>query len=81
MQNYSFVFTLVFACTLVVGLLLRFYLATRQIRHVAHNRSTVPAAFAALKLPATDAEALNRLLQELAWDAVIHHPLSGVATR
>ena len=23
-------------------------------------------------------EALNRLLQELAWDAVIHHPLSGV---
>ena len=21
---------------------------------------------------------LNRLLQELAWDAVIHHPLSGV---
>ena len=41
----------------------------------------VPAALAALKLPATDAEALNRLLQELAWDAVIHHPLSGVATR
>jgi hypothetical protein len=25
-----------------------------------------------------DAPALNRLLQELAWDAVIHHPLSGV---
>ena len=24
------------------------------------------------------AEGLNRLLQELAWDAVIHHPLSGV---
>ncbi len=23
-------------------------------------------------------QALNRLLQELAWDAVIHHPLSGV---
>ena len=21
---------------------------------------------------------LNRLLQELAWDAVIHHPLSGI---
>ena len=41
----------------------------------------VPAALAALKLPAADAEALNRLLQELAWDAVIHHPLSGVATR
>ena len=25
-----------------------------------------------------DAEDLNRLLQELAWDAVTHHPLSGV---
>ena len=47
MQNYSFVFTLVFAAALVVGLLVRFYLATRQIRHVAQNRSAVPAAFAA----------------------------------
>jgi hypothetical protein len=25
-----------------------------------------------------DVNALNRLLQELAWDAVTHHPLSGV---
>jgi hypothetical protein len=25
-----------------------------------------------------DAESLNRLLQEVAWDAVTHHPLSGV---
>jgi hypothetical protein len=25
-----------------------------------------------------NAEGLNRLLQDLAWDAVIHHPLSGV---
>ncbi|MFA4943770.1 MAG: fibronectin type III domain-containing protein [Lentisphaeria bacterium] len=28
-----------------------------------------------------NAEELNRLLQELAWDAVIHHPLSGVTGR
>jgi hypothetical protein len=28
-----------------------------------------------------DIAALNRLLQELAWDAVIHHPLSGVTGR
>jgi hypothetical protein len=34
----------------------------------------VPAAIA--KLP--EAEKLNRLLQELAWDAVTQHPLSGV---
>jgi hypothetical protein len=34
----------------------------------------------ALKIPgdAKDLDALNRLLQTLAWDAVIHHPLSGV---
>jgi STE24 endopeptidase len=47
MQNYSLVFTLVFAAALVIGLLVRFYLATRQIRHVAKNRPTVPPAFAA----------------------------------
>ena len=46
MQNYSLVFTLVFAALLVMGLLVRFYLATRQIRHVAQNRNAVPAAFA-----------------------------------
>ena len=34
----------------------------------------VPAAIA--KLP--EAEKLNRMLQELAWDAVTQHPLSGV---
>jgi STE24 endopeptidase len=47
MQNFSLIFTLVFATVLVIGLLVRFYLATRQIRHVAQNRSAVPAAFAA----------------------------------
>jgi len=47
MQNYSLIFTLIFAATLVAGLLTRFYLATRQIRHVAKNRDVVPAAFAA----------------------------------
>lgn len=30
---------------------------------------------------AKDAEALNRLLQELAWDAVVHHRLSGVTQK
>ncbi|MGB4118395.1 MAG: M48 family metallopeptidase [Polaromonas sp.] len=46
MQNYSLIFTSVFAAVLVVGLLVRFYLATRQIRYVAQNRDAVPAAFA-----------------------------------
>ena len=40
-------FTVVFSIALVLGLLARFYLATRQMRHVAKNRSVVPAAFAA----------------------------------
>jgi STE24 endopeptidase len=46
MQDYSFVFTVVFSAVLVLGLLTRFYLASRQIRHIAQHRSTVPAAFA-----------------------------------
>lgn len=45
--DYSFVFTLVFAAVLVLGLLAKFYLASRQIRHVAQHRDKVPAAFAA----------------------------------
>ncbi len=41
-----FTFTLAFATALVVGLLLKLWLATRQIRHVAEHRAAVPAAFA-----------------------------------
>ena len=42
----SLVFTLLFAVVLALGLLIRFYLASRQIRHVARRRDEVPAAFA-----------------------------------
>jgi len=42
----SLALTLVFALTLLLGLLLRFWLATRQMRHVAGHRQAVPAAFA-----------------------------------
>ncbi|WP_309682176.1 M48 family metallopeptidase [Polaromonas sp.] len=45
--DLSLVFTLVFAALLVLGLLAKFYLASRQIRHVAAHRDQVPAAFAA----------------------------------
>ncbi len=45
--NYSLAFTLVFALLIVLGLITRFYLATRQIRHVARHRDAVPAAFTA----------------------------------
>lgn len=37
----------------------------------------VPSDFIKANKPEWDAR-LNRLLQELAWDAVIHHPMSGV---
>ena len=38
--------TLCFAAALVAGLLVKFWLATRQIRHVATHRASVPAPFA-----------------------------------
>lgn len=41
----------------------------------------VPAVLGNLKLPADETEALNRLLQDLAWQAVIHHSLSGVVAK
>ena len=47
MNDYSLVFTFVFCAALVLGVLLKFYLASRQIRHVARHRNSVPAAFAA----------------------------------
>ena len=46
MQDYSFVFSVAFSGALVLALLVRFYLASRQIRHIAQHRSVVPAAFA-----------------------------------
>ena len=38
----------------------------------------VPQVLVNLKLPEADANRLNRLLQQIAWDVVTHHPLSGV---
>jgi STE24 endopeptidase len=52
MTDPSFAFTLLFAALLMLGLLAKFYLATRQIRHVARHRNQVPAAFAStISLP------------------------------
>ena len=39
--------TLLFAVALLLSLLVKFWLATRQMRHVAAHRGAVPAAFAA----------------------------------
>ena len=42
----SLLFTLAFAAALLLGLALKFWLATRQVRHVARHRTAVPAPFA-----------------------------------
>lgn len=47
MRDYSLIFTAVFTAVLVLGVLLKLYLASRQMRHVAAHRDAVPAAFAA----------------------------------
>ena len=44
-SNPSFTLTIVFATALVLSLLVKFWLASRQIRHVALHRAHVPAAF------------------------------------
>ncbi len=45
MDTASFAFTAVFCALLLLGLVVRTVLASRQIRHVARHRGTVPAAF------------------------------------
>lgn len=45
-SNPGSTLTLVFAAALVLGLLVKFWLASRQIRYVAQHRADVPAAFA-----------------------------------
>ena len=46
MTDPSLVLTIVFTVALILGLLTRFWLSTRQIRHVATHRGAVPQAFA-----------------------------------
>jgi STE24 endopeptidase len=43
----SSVWSVAFAAAIVLSVLLKFWLATRQMRHVAQHRNAVPAAFAA----------------------------------
>ncbi len=58
-MSSSLVLTLVFAVALAAGLLLKFWLASRQIRHVAQNRDSVPAAFAQTVTLAAHQKAAN----------------------
>ena len=70
--------TLLFAIALAAGLLLKFWLASRQIRHVARHRALVPATFnAQITLEAHQKAADYTVAQtrfgmiELAWNAAI----------
>ncbi|MEI8155625.1 MAG: M48 family metallopeptidase [Burkholderiales bacterium] len=70
--------TVVFALALCASLLLKFWLAGRQISHVARNRSTVPSAFfEKITLPAHQKAADYTIVKvrigmlELAWGAAI----------
>ncbi len=54
--------TLVFAAALLVSLCVKFWLATRQMRHVAAHRGAVPAAFAATITPAAHQHAADYTL-------------------
>ena len=74
----SFTMTVAFATALVAGLLLKFWLATRQIRHVAGHRHQVPSDFASrIPLEAHQKAADYTLAKarfgmlELAWSAAI----------
>lgn len=78
MTDPSLLLTLLFSAALVLGLLTRFYLASRQIRHVARHRAAVPAAFAATIALASHQKAADYTitkarfgLLELAWGAAV----------
>jgi STE24 endopeptidase len=77
-SQLSFGMTAAFAMALVAGLLLKFWLATRQIRHVAQHRAQVPADFASrITLDAHQKAADYTLVKtrfgmlELAWGGAL----------
>jgi len=78
MPSASLVFTMVFAIALVAGLVVKFWLASRQVRHVARHRDAVPGAFqqaitlSAHRKAADYTVAKTRFgLLEMAWGAAL----------
>jgi STE24 endopeptidase len=72
----AFTMSIVFALALCASLGLKFWLASRQIRHVARHRASVPSAFAdKISLPAHQKAADYTISKtqfgvlELAWGA------------
>jgi STE24 endopeptidase len=74
----SFLWTFVFAAVLLAGLGVKFWLATRQVRHVARHRASVPASFASTVSLAAHQKAADYTiaksrvgLLEMAWSAAV----------
>ncbi len=72
------ILTYAFATALTIGLITKFWLASRQIRHVARHRDAVPAAFAATMTLAAHQKAADYTvakvrfgLAEMAWSAAV----------
>ena len=77
-MSAALLFTFAFALALVAGLAVKFWLATRQVRHVARHRDAVPEAFsraitlAAHQKAADYTVAKTRFgLLEMAWGAAL----------
>jgi STE24 endopeptidase len=77
-SQLSLAMTLSFVSALVFGMLLKFWLASRQIRHVAEHRGAVPAAFAQQITLESHQKAADYTLAktrfgmlELAWGGVL----------
>ena len=77
-MSASLTLTYAFAAALVAGLLLKFWLASRQVRHVARHRDAVPAAFAQTITLAAHQKAADYTvaksrfgLVEMAWSAAV----------
>jgi STE24 endopeptidase len=72
------ILTYAFATALTIGLVTKFWLASRQIRHVARHRDAVPAAFATTMTLAAHQKAADYTvakvrfgLAETAWSAAV----------
>ncbi|MFN7351787.1 MAG: M48 family peptidase, partial [Burkholderiales bacterium] len=53
MNQSSLIFSLIFAFALLASMLVKLWLAQRQVRHVSQHRGAVPAQFAEkISLPA-----------------------------
>jgi len=77
-MSASLILTYLFAAALAAGLLLKFWLASRQVRHVAQHRGAVPAAFASTISLAAHQKAADYTVAksrfgivEMAWSAAV----------